>query len=90
MHLTVVNPFKNYVRGDVIVDQDVIAEVQKTHPHHVTQHYPHHEDFFKTDAELAADKAPTPPVLSFSDTVPVYDPDANATGPAPKNPFRNI
>ena len=32
MHLTVVEPFFNYVRGNVITDQDKIASVLGTHP----------------------------------------------------------
>jgi hypothetical protein len=78
MHLTVVNPFFNYVRGDVIIDQDDVAGALKTHPQHVVQHYDHPEHFFKTDAELAEAAKPAAPV-AFAGVA-----DEPAVKPVPK------
>jgi hypothetical protein len=61
MHLTVVNPFKKYVRGALISDAAEVAEIlQSEYRQNVVQRIPHPEhvsgDFHRTDDEIAARK----------------------------------
>lgn len=56
-HLTVVNPFGNYKRGDHVTDPAEVKKLVLERPHDVVQRHPHAHhhsgDFYRTDAEIA-------------------------------------
>ncbi len=55
LHLTVINQFGNYVRGNHITDPEEIKKVLKDHPHDVVQHYPHPASFYEVPGAAAPD-----------------------------------